>query len=514
MILDASELPPDFQLEADIAIVGAGPAGITVAHELMGSGLTVLLLEAGGRKADARGPEFFHGEVADPGRHPPTTLYRVRALGGTTTLWGGRCVPFDPIDFERRPHIPHSGWPITHGELLPWYARANAYCEAGPFRYDAAEALEGAPPVVAGLEGDAVSCQGIERFSPPTDFGRRYRPALARSGEVAVVLSATCTGIEMEDSHRAVRLLRCASMPGRRFAVRARQVVLAAGALETARLMLASRVGNGLVGRFYMCHLEGKAAVARFAPGVRVVFEYERDPDGVYLRRRFSLTAEAQRALRLTNTILRFEPPVIADPAHGDPVLSAMWMSRTFLKREYSRKLASFGYRGQETGPVRLLAARHLTNVARGLPDLARFGADWLARHVLASRKLPYVAVRGRDGSFSLDYNAEQVPNPDSRVTLADGRDGLGLPRLRVDWRVTGQDIDGVLAAHRLLARRLEATGAGRLEVDEDEIREGYNATGGHHIGVTRMASDPSTGVVDRDCRVFGVDYLFVAGSA
>ena len=189
MILDARELPPDFQLEADIAIVGAGPAGITLAHELLDSGLSVLLLEGGNAKPDARGSDTFDGEVSDRDRHPPTALYRVRALGGTTTLWGGRCVPFDPIDFTARPHIAHSGWPITHDELLPWYARANAYCEAGPFRYSAAEALAGAPPLVPGLAGDEVDCDGVERFSPPTDFGRRYRPALARSARVAVILS-------------------------------------------------------------------------------------------------------------------------------------------------------------------------------------------------------------------------------------------------------------------------------------------------------------------------------------
>jgi hypothetical protein len=291
-------------------------------------------------------------------------------------------------------------------------------------------------------------------------------------------------------------------------------VVLAAGALETARLMLASNVGGELVGRFYMCHLEGKAAQARFRPGTKVVFEYERDRDGIYLRRRFAVPAEMQRREGLTNVILRFEPPVIADPGHGDPVLSAMWVSRTFLKREYARKLDSFGYRGEQRAPAARLAFGHLRNVALGMPELAAFSADWLVRHVLAARKLPYVAVKGRNGTFTLDYNGEQSPNPDSRVTLAEDRDRFGLPRLKVDWRVASVDIDGVVAAHRLLARQLDAAGCGRLEVDEDLIRSGYNATGGHHIGTARMASDPGRGVVDGNCRVFGMGNLFVAGAA
>ncbi|MCR6631422.1 MAG: GMC family oxidoreductase [Magnetospirillum sp.] len=153
-------------------------------------------------------------------------------------------------------------------------------------------------------------------------------------------------------------------------------------------------------------------------------------------------------------------------------------------------------------------------NVCRGAPALAGFSVDWALRHVLAARKLPYVAVKGRNGAFTLDYNAEQVPNPDSRLTLSAQADALGLPRLVVDWRASPQDVEGVLEVHRLLGERLEACGAGRLEVDEEAIREGYNAVGGHHMGTTRMAEDPEHGAVDRHCQVFGVDNLYVAGAS
>ncbi|MGE5515159.1 MAG: FAD-dependent oxidoreductase [Bacteroidota bacterium] len=521
MIVDARHLPTGHIMDADLAIVGAGPAGITLAHELMGAGLRIVLLEAGGTAPETRRLDAFAGDVLDPARHPPLTLYRVRGLGGGSTLWGGRCVPFDPIDLEARPYIPWSGWPLSYDELRLWYRRALAYCEAGPFRFRAGEALSrGTPAMVPGLDADGdIACDQLERFSPPTDFGRRYRAALMQSRGVTVVLGARCTGLELSEGRQAVTALRYVhdgdtGEAGAGFIVHARRVVLAAGALETARLMLAAGAGNDSVGRFYMCHIEGKAAVACFKPGTRVVFHYERDSEGVYVRRHFSLPAETQRRRALTNVILRFEPPLIADPAHGNAVLSAMWLSRTFLKAEYERKLASFGYRGSESGGRRALIARHLMNVGLGAPALARFGVDWTLRHVLATRKLPYVAVKGRGGAFTLDYNAEQVPNPDSRVTLSDQRDALGLPRLVVDWRASAQDVDGVVAAHRLLAEQMERSGVGRLEVDEDAIRHGYNAVGGHHMGTTRMADSPERGVVDADCRVFGMDNLFIAGAA
>ncbi|MBI2235566.1 MAG: GMC family oxidoreductase [Magnetospirillum sp.] len=515
MLLDARELPPDYRLMCDIAIVGAGPAGIALALRLTGSGLSVVLLEAGGHGGR---PDLdpFHGRVEDPLRHPPVTLYRSRGLGGTSAMWGGRCVPFDPIDFEPRPHVPFSGWPIGWDEVAPWYAHALALCEAGrpAFRVEAALG-DAAPPTIPGFSAADVEVDGIERFSCPTHFGRRYGAQLAGADDVTVVLRASCTGIERTASGRAVTGLAMASAPGRHFRVEARSCVLAAGGLETTRLLLASRIGEerGLVGRFYMCHVEGKAALARFHPGAKVVFGYERDGDGVYLRRVVSFPAEAQRRLGMTNLILRFEPPPIPDPSHGSAVLSALYLSHTLLRPEYRRKVAEFDYRAG-AAPIKRPLLRHLANLARGLPELAGFGLEWTRRHWLAQRKLPYVAVARKDGALDLDFNAEQSPNPDSRVTLSDEVDAFGLPRLQVDWRASAIDVDSVVTAHRLLATRLAESGTGSLEVDEERIREGYKAMGSHHIGTARMAADPSAGVVDRDCRVFGLDNLYLAGSA
>lgn len=501
MICDAHEVPEDARIDADVAIVGAGPAGITLALELAGSGLAVVLVEGGGPA------ERFHGEVAAPDRHPPLTLYRGRGLGGTSALWGGRCVPFDPVDFEARPHVPWSGWPFGAGELAPWYERAAKWCEIGMPRFQTVEALGAdAGPHVEGFADADIEAEALERFSCPTDFGRRYRHHLERQPGLTVLVGAVCTALETAESGRGIAGLRFATCPGHGFSVRARACVLATGGLETPRLLLACGIGGPLVGRFYMCHIEGKAAVARFPSGRRVAFAYERDGAEVYLRRHFALTAAAQRRLRTTNVILRFEPPPVADPAHRSPILSAVWLSRAVLAPEYARKLAGRPRRG--------LVQAHLGNVVAGLPAFAGFAADWLWRHSLARRKLPYVAVAGPDGTFCLDYNAEQIPDPDSRVTLADECDGFGLPRLRVEWRATPADLDGVVTAHRVLAAALARSGAGTLSVDEEAIRRDYAAIGGHHIGTARMAADPGRGVVDRHGRVFGVDNLWLAGSA
>ena len=95
MIGDARSVVRGTTIEADLCIVGAGAAGISVALELLGSGMRIVLLEAGGTTEDPEDQALYEGEVADPLLHSPPDKYRQRRFGGSTTIWGGRCVPFD-----------------------------------------------------------------------------------------------------------------------------------------------------------------------------------------------------------------------------------------------------------------------------------------------------------------------------------------------------------------------------------------------------------------------------------
>ncbi len=114
MIGDARNIVHGTTIEADLCIIGAGAAGITVALELLRSGMRIVLLEAGGTAETPEDQALYEGEVADPSLHSPPDKYRQRRFGGSTTIWGGRCVPLDAIDFEHRSWIPGSGWPISY----------------------------------------------------------------------------------------------------------------------------------------------------------------------------------------------------------------------------------------------------------------------------------------------------------------------------------------------------------------------------------------------------------------
>lgn len=110
MFVDSRTLPADTRLQADVCIVGAGAAGITLARELAGASRRVLLLESGGFTADLNTQALYQGRNTGL-TYFPLTVCRLRHFGGSTNHWEGECRPSDAIDFEAREGIPMSGWP-------------------------------------------------------------------------------------------------------------------------------------------------------------------------------------------------------------------------------------------------------------------------------------------------------------------------------------------------------------------------------------------------------------------
>jgi choline dehydrogenase-like flavoprotein len=518
MIDDANRIERGQTLHADLCIVGAGAAGISLALQFAGTGHSVLLLESGGLEPDPATQALYEGEVADERLHSPLHRYRQRRFGGSTTIWGGRCAPFDPIDFERREYLPGSGWPLRYEDLLPYYPRSSELCEAGEFAYTAEAAFETEmPPLIAGFHSERVTTNTLERFSCPTDFGARYGHRLRAASNVRVLLNANCTELRTSADGGHVTSVSVRTLGGARLSVAATHVVLAAGGLEVPRLLLASRaahpngIGNGrdLVGRYYMSHLAGTTGTLTIdRPREAVWHGYVVSPDGVYCRRRFALTPRTQRQLGIGNFIARLHHPRITDPRHRTGILSFLYLAKAFIPYEYGKRL-----HGEERFSLASWLS-HVRNVATDPVYTAEFLAHWVRRRILAERKFPSIIVRPRRPRFSVDFHSEQQPNPESRVMLTDQLDPLGMPRLRVDWRYTRWDIETVEKGLEVLAEELARTGAGRLEYDREAL-EGdilrYGAYGGHHLGTTRMGASPTGSVVDRDCRVHDVDNLFIA---
>jgi choline dehydrogenase-like flavoprotein len=521
LFFDTHELADGKVLEAELCIIGAGAAGIALALGLLERGMDVLLLEAGGFGFESASQELYEGEVADERLHSPPIRYRQRRYGGSTTIWGGRCMPFDPIDFEPRAYVPQSGWPLDFASIASFYPRANELCEAGRYAYRASDAFSHATrEMLVGFDPPHFSTDTLERFSCPTDFGRRYATKLRNATNVRVLLHASVTHLQLDATGRRIIAARVRNQRNGRFVVRARQFVLATGGLEVPRLLLASRdvhpagIGNAhdVVGRYYMCHLAGNIGQIRIpGPPSNVWHGYDISDEGVYCRRRLALKPEQQRAIGLGNFVARLHHPRITDPAHRSAVLSLLVLAKSLIPYEYGKRL----HGEQAMRPIDWL--RHARNALLRPQEAAAFAWHMLRDRKLAERKFPSIVIASKANLYSLEFHCEQQPNPSSRISLSERVDAFGMPRIRVDWRYTAADVRTVARSLELLREDFAHSHAGTFDYDASTVEAEmirYGAYGGHHIGTARMGSDPRTSVVDRDCRVHGVANLYVAGSA
>lgn len=488
MKVDGRSIPSGTVLEADICIIGAGAAGITLASELVDSGLSVLLLEAGGDDYDDAAQELYAGRSV--GEEIDPAVMRLRQLGGSTNHWGGRSRPLEPADFLARPWIPGSGWPIAHTELAAHMPRALELCEIeGADFTSAAPLAEALPFDPARIES------GLWRFSPPTQFGVRYGPALANAGNVRLVLHANLVDIVLDQACRSVVRLDLATLQGSGFAATCRLAVLACGGLENPRLLLASRrqmasgIGNAKdkVGRYFMGHPIWEPMEIQLAPGMAVP----------------KLYSQMQRADGESEGMIR--------------------LGRQAQERLRTTSVDGAFYIGGQFGTPGVRAARRLWQSARRgrLPDRLREDISALlgdfgevARMGMARIGLPVAEPT----IVSVSTLVEQMPDPESRVTLGDEVDPLGLPRIVVDWKVGEPERHAMAAFCRVLGEEVGRLGLGRAHLAawlvDPRLPLPRHSNSAHHIGTTRMSTDPADGVVDGDCRVHGTDNLYVAGSS
>jgi choline dehydrogenase-like flavoprotein len=498
-LFDARRSFPEQPIETDLCIVGAGAAGIALAREFMDTRCRVVVLESGGLQWSARVQRLYAGENVGLPSYA-LTYSRFRVFGGTTTQWAAQCRPLDSIDFEQRPGIPHSGWPFDHAHLQPWYPRAMALCGLGLDEQPPWEPDSGALPL-ADRELEAIRF----RFGYPRDFGEAHRREFERSSNVTVVLNANAIELVAAADLRSVQGIRAKTLDGRPFQVRARAYVLACGGIENARLLLASNqiasagLGNqhDVVGRFFMDHPylttgHFAPAAARHADGPHVIRSYKRAGLDQKSHVGFALKEHIRRDEALNGCSAYFIRLLASETAPEQ--FSAGGKSRQRLAELLEHRTL----RGAGIG-------RHLRNIAKGYRavglTLARRASDLIRpRHVLAFRTI-----------------LETTPRPDSRVILTTARDRLGMPTVRVDWRVSESDRRGLDRLRQAVAKAIESGRFGILVEDPgvDELGWPNSMEGGkHHMGTTRMHLDPKQSVVDPDCRVHGMANLYVAGSS
>ncbi len=492
MIADIYEFANESALHADLCIIGSGAAGIALAREFLGTSYSVIVLEAGGNRREEASQDPYRSLVTGL-QHGGIHGGRVRTVGGATTLWAGQALPLFDIDFAKRDWVPYSGWPIDKGLLEPFYRRAEDVMQIPHVTNDARSW-----PAKAQATYSDQFVGYFSQFTSTPSFSQKYRESLAAAPNIQLITHANVTSLQANSQASSLDRVEVRSLDAHRISVSARFFIVCCGGIESARLLLASNsvqktgVGNArdVVGRFFQDH-----------PGVAL-------PVRPLEKKRFDATYNSAR-----KNNVRYSIKVVA--------------SEALQQRERMLHIGGeIYYPSTEDNPV--AAAKDLVKILRQPARLREFPSV-LAR--VARRPHSVVAALYRFylhgtppsvGSTTpyIGFGGEQQPNPDSRLTLSDEVDVLGMPRSALHWRLTENDSYSMSTYIKALAGEWKRLGIAAVDLDQLPImgrekgEHGGYVDASHHMGTTRMGTDLATSVVDANCQVHGYDNLYIGSSS
>jgi choline dehydrogenase-like flavoprotein len=521
MIRDFQSAEATLRSDYDLCIVGTGPAGTTIANELAGSGLSIAMLESGKLRPTAHGDRLRHVE-SDGIRIKEYS--RERVLGGASTTWAGLSSPLDAADLEPRAYLRQSGWPIARAEIDELYTRAAERYRFPPLElfgrdgFGGLRATSGLQPVWQRIEEKVFLAA-----SEPQNFGREFRHVFD-SQDVDVWLDATLVRIEgARDGSRATEAVVRAS-GGREARVRARVFVIATGGIENARVLLASNapwkagLGNehDQVGRWMMNHPKNYRGVVHFAKAIESApYFFGCLHQGFAGYAGLRLPDALQRERGLLNSYVRFEPLFPWSDDRGvDSLVLLVKKSRYFARWKARRRsevveLRSYSETGDDSD---------LQNERKDATSWLALAGEIAIHSPSVARYLHSRLVRGKKPKIQrarLRNFIEMEPDPENRVTLTSERDAYGERIPMVRHRCTERDQRSLLALHEILRDEIARTGIGKMESDLATANPWpIDQDASHHMGTTRMGTDPAVSVVDPNCRVHAVENVFIAGAS
>lgn len=504
-ILDLRDFENESSIEVDIVIVGSGPAGLSIAHEFVGTDLKVCLLESGGLEEEKETQSLYDIESVGVPRVMEQRLVRNRILGGSSHTWYGRCAPFDAIDFQSRDWVPYSGWPISPETLHSYEQKASDILGLGSDAYGEEVFSELGIKPKKDFQKELLINQFWQyskvssSIREPMRFGRYLLPRDSKN--VDVILHANLTHINTDPTGRKVESVDVQTLEGKCAQIKTDTLVLCCGGIENARLLLASNktVACGLgnqndtVGRFLMDHPgtvlgEFKSTKDIYAVQNYIGERWVKNTKGKHVYDHgIALSPEIQKKEELLNCAIFLQP--FED--NNDP-----WQAVKRLRDKIKGT--------EDAATVSFLKE---TKTILGNPGKLLSG---LYRQIIESRP--------PSQSSYLYCLVEQRPNPDSRVTLSEHKDALGMPISAVNWQISEQERLTVQRFGELICEEFK-----RLGIPQPMLpkwlydKEGYGVNfqdRAHPTGTTRMSGNPHEGVVDSNCKVHGVEGLFIAGSS
>lgn len=494
MIIDFNDTALPAHLEADYCIVGSGVIGLAIALELQKTGKQILVLESGGLEQTEAHQSLYNAYITG---HPFVGHLegRFRMFGGSSNRWGGQALPLPELIFEKRDWVQHSGWPIQHADIEPFYPAAEQYLGLTPLPFETDYLSKFKLPKFD-IDPEVLNFH-FSKWSPRPNLGKEYRDQLAASPNIKVLLHANVTNLELTDDLKTVRHASLQSLEGKKGEALAKQFILCCGGIENARLLLLSNkhlpkgIGNqrDLVGRFFQDHPAVQIATLKPSRKDRIQLYFNaRFLNKTRLLPRLSLSEEYQKKHRLLSASSTVQ--FIVPPENAAEQLRSIF--RKISRRQFDISL--FG---------------HAWKAALQLPAAAATVADYLFNQRV------YLPM----ADYRLAVIMEQEPDPESLVYLSEKLDTLGQAKFAIHWKPTDLTLHTLAHFSRAAKEELEKTGLCQVELD-DWLNEPQNAwrkhlgDAFHHIGTTRMALSDTEGVVDTNCKVFGTENLYIAGSS
>ncbi|MEM6614118.1 MAG: GMC family oxidoreductase [Cyanobacteria bacterium P01_C01_bin.72] len=520
MIIDGRSISEHQQLKTEICIVGGGPAGITIANEFINTRFDIVLVESGGLKFQPTTQALSAGKVVSI-KQSDLKNSRRRQVGGNAHVWnapisqktpGWRCLPLESWDFESKDWIAHSGWPFNRQDLEPYYQRAHQICGLNKFNYAVEDWQQ--PDSLPLFTSSRCLETTVSQFARSSIFTSYYPQKIQRADNIRILINSTVLRVKTSamahnmSSH--VTNLDVASSKGSKFAISAKMFILAAGGIENARLLLLSNehspsgLGNqhDLVGRFFMDH--PRFNLGLFIPFSRQFFNRSQLYDihrvnGSCILGAIGLKTELLIKEKLPNHGIHFYPTY-----HGH--LAQAKVSWETIKN----------YLSQAKIPHK--TAHHIHNIIRG----HKYVTDviyWKIWRLLSNQKLGIWSFlpqeKTRFSALRLTCQLEQMPIASNRLTLTPEQDYFSQNKIELHWQLSDREIEAISKITTIVERELNYSQLGYFQAAAQPLNLDFEQlTGYHHLGTTRMHSNPKHGVVDADCRLHGVNNLFIAGSS
>lgn len=414
-IANLSEMSPDAAVSAQTCVIGAGIAGLFLARRLAMNGHKVVVVESGLANVDIATQEL--NRIDDRfGRYTRALTGRFRALGGTSTRWGGRLIPISEHEFGDRPYLSQRGWPFPRHELDKYLPEIEKVFKVEDSAYEddllnVVDRLKRFPRGDRDIVSRWAKCPTFRRCNLATTLKRD----LHRLPKLQVWLGATVCGFDLDRERGRLRSIEARHPNGRRLTVRADRFVIATGTIEATRLLQwIDALSDGhafarcnVLGRYFQDHL--KVTIAKVARNNIV-----RSNEAFGYR----FIGSTMRELRMT----------LSEKAQRDDKIASTYGLITLDMDESPLALIKDIVQGRQRREIDLGA---LLKLSASVPYLAR-SAYW--RYWRQQLFLP--------GSVQLKLQiwAEQRQMWTNRIALSLDRDAFEMPKVRLEWRPTDAD--------------------------------------------------------------------------